>query len=374
LVNIRTIKIQKSAYYISMLILVIFVLIFLYKMLGLGAVITGIEDLIKSEKLLKATLDYGCPYIGITNSEFIDSKPSELISTIFYMLSDLDFGEPMSLISAQMPFFNTVETKSVMTPGIEIPHLEEVIPEYDLPEYQIDIKNQKKEEPNRNTKYSERDLNTEPYILIYHSHSTEAYSPSVKDVFSQKEYPYHDKNLDKTVVRIGEELKKHLEDKHNIKVIHDKTMNDIPSYTMSYTNSLKTVKKNLDEYPTIEIAIDLHRDAPHIDRCKSREATTVNINGKEAARIMFVVGTDKLFEHPNWKKNYQFVLAIQQNMDNLYEGLSRKIDLRNERFNQHLLDKSVLVEIGSHGNTLEEALFSAELLAAVLSKVIRNFP
>ena len=149
-------------------------------------------------------------------------------------------------------------------------------------------------------------------------------------------------------------------------------MNDIPSYMMSYTNSLQTFEKNLKAYPSIQIAIDLHRDAPYVDRLRSREATTVNIDGQEVARIMFVVGTDKLFTHPNWKKNYQFTLALQQTMDNLYKGLSRKINIRNERFNQHLLEKAILVEIGSHGNTLEEALKSAELFADVLSKVIKN--
>lgn len=374
MINIKIIKIQKSAYYISILILVFLIFFFLYKLLSLGGVeISSLGSLIKTEKILISTLNQGFPYLGVTNSQFIDKTPTGLISTLFYLLTDIDFEKPSSLITAQMPFFYFVETESVMTPGIELPYSDNIILENNLNNKWPDKENKQKEEPSRNNSSNQSNLNIgEPLVLIYHSHSTECYSETVEEVFSAKEASYHSKNLDITVVRVGEELKRCLENKHGIKVIHDKTMNDIPSYMMSYTNSLKTFERNIKEYPSIKIAIDLHRDAPYLDRLRSREATTFNIDGQETARIMLVVGTDKLFTHPNWKKNYQFALAIQQTMDNFYKGLSRKIDLRNERFNQHLLDKAILVEIGCHGNTLEEALKSAELFADVLSKVIKN--
>lgn len=375
MVNIKIIKIQKSVYYISILIFIFLILFFLYKLLSLGGVeISGINNFIKIEKILITTLNQGFPYIGITNSQFVDKTPSGLINTLFYLLTDIDFEEPSSLITAQLPLFYFVETQSVMTPGIELPYSENIILEDAPNKSGLDDKElQQTEGPSRKDNPLQNNLNIdEPLVLIYHSHSTECYSESVEEVFSSKESSYHSKNLDITVVRVGEELKRCLENKYGIKVIHDKTMNDIPSYMMSYTNSLQTFEKNLKAYPSIQIAIDLHRDAPYVDRLRSREATTVNIDGQEVARIMFVVGTDKLFTHPNWKKNYQFTLALQQTMDNLYKGLSRKINIRNERFNQHLLEKAILVEIGSHGNTLEEALKSAELFADVLSKVIKN--
>jgi stage II sporulation protein P len=141
---------------------------------------------------------------------------------------------------------------------------------------------------------------------------------------------------------------------------------------MSYTNSLNTFERNIKKYPSIKVAIDLHRDAPYVDRIRSRELTTVKIDGKDVARIMLVVGTDKLFHHPNWKKNYRFALKIQEKMEELYPGLGRQINIRDERFNQHLLDKSLLVEIGSHGNTLEEALRSARLFADVVAQVLKE--
>ena len=176
MVNIKIIKIQKSVYYISILIFVFLILFFLYKLLSLGGVeISSINNFIKIEKILITTLNQGFPYIGITNSQFVDKTPSGLINTLFYLLTDIDFEEPSSLITAQLPLFYFVETQSVMTPGIELPYSENIILEDAPNKSGIDDKElQQTEGPSRNDNPLQNNLNIdEPLVLIYHSHSTE---------------------------------------------------------------------------------------------------------------------------------------------------------------------------------------------------------
>jgi stage II sporulation protein P len=130
------------------------------------------------------------------------------------------------------------------------------------------------------------------------------------------------------------------------------------------------VEQILKQNSTIKIVVDLHRDAPVADPLKSREITTVNIDGIIYSRFMLVVGTDKTFPHPNWKENYRFANLLNDKLEQLYPGISRGINLRSERFNQHLSKKAILLEIGSHGNTMEESLNSAKIFAKVLVDLI----
>jgi stage II sporulation protein P len=87
---------------------------------------------------------------------------------------------------------------------------------------------------------------------------------------------------------------------------------------------------------------------------------------------MFVIGSDKIFPHPYWKENYRFALMLNDKLEELYPGISREIDLREQRFNKHLSKKAVLVEIGSHGNTMEESIESARAFARALAEVVKE--
>lgn len=387
MVNIKTIKIHKGVYTISICLLILMILFFMYKILspmdtiavlsqkggiGIGE-ITNFNSTIKLERILISVLDHGLPYLGITNSQYIDRTPPGIFVSLFYFFTDINFEEPTSFITAQIPILSFYKAETTTTPGIELPPVDS------LPDnsYRERVERDKGGEvgghlTDNDDIRQELQIGNDPLVLIYHTHSTECYSPSVEETFKSKEISYHSKDLNITVVRVGEEMKRYLEERYGIKVVHDRTMNDIPSYMMSYTNSLNTFERNIKKYPSIKVAIDLHRDAPYVDRIRSRELTTIKIDGKDVARIMLVVGTDKLFHHPNWKKNYRFALKIQEKMEELYPGLGRQINIRDERFNQHLLDKSLLVEIGSHGNTLEEALRSARLFADVVAQVLKE--
>ena len=87
---------------------------------------------------------------------------------------------------------------------------------------------------------------------------------------------------------------------------------------------------------------------------------------------MIVIGTDKTFPHPNWHQNYQFATMLNNKLEESYPGITRDINLRSERFNQHVLNKAILLEIGSHGNTMEESINSAKVFAKVLAILIEE--
>ena len=133
----------------------------------------------------------------------------------------------------------------------------------------------------------------------------QAFQCSKEYFYEPKDKTYHTEDLNYSVVKIGEIMADEL-NRLNIHTLHNKTVHDIPTYMPSYANSLKTVEEILKQNSSIKIVIDLHRDAPIADPQKSREITTVNIDGIIYSRFMLVVGTDKTFPHPNWIEYYRF--------------------------------------------------------------------
>jgi len=340
---------------------------------------TGVDTLnLSANFFFKNLLAMEIPYLKFAD-ESIDGAKTNFFSFFVSFLTSIDLNDPISFVRNQIPYMASVNIKPVLKTHKEeqaSPRPEEgAAPE---PAEKMDIKDNNKFKGSnvQNTTRDKKEgrsnnLNTsEPLVLIYHTHTTEAYSPSEKTVYDPQYTTYHSRDFKITVVEVGKYLKKILEENYGIKVIHDTTIHDLPSYAFSYTNSLKTFKKNLEKYPSIKIAIDLHRDAPNPDPREARKITTTQINGEKVAKIMLVVGTDKLFEHPNWKKNYGFALKLQGEMNKITSFLTRKIDVREERFNQHLLDRSLLIEVGSTGNTIQEALRATDYLADAIARVI----
>ncbi|MCL6606294.1 MAG: stage II sporulation protein P [Paenibacillus sp.] len=114
--------------------------------------------------------------------------------------------------------------------------------------------------------------------------------------------------------------------------------------------------------------MDIHRDAYGDPEEKLR--TAAKIGSAEVAKLMFVVGTNQLgLEHPNWQENLKFAIKLQEKANKLYPGLCKEIDLRKERFNQHVAPGAIIVEVGGTGNTLEEATASMKYLAKVIAEV-----
>lgn len=197
-----------------------------------------------------------------------------------------------------------------------------------------------------------------PQILIIHTHSSEAYSPAGLD-------KYEDLGTNRTldtnynVIRIGNELTEIFQS-YGLNVIHDTGVYDYPSYTGSYNRSCEAIEKYLAENPSIQIVIDLHRDALCSDEITYK--TQADEDGICASQIMILVGSDASgLEHPDWQQNLRLALYLQNAVYSKYPSLMRPVQLVSYRYNQHLTHGSMILEVGSNGNTLQEALAAIRL-------------
>ena len=207
-----------------------------------------------------------------------------------------------------------------------------------------------------------------PLVLIVHTHGSEAFTPTDKHWYVPSD-PDRTEDVDMNIVRVGAEMANVLNEM-GVYTLHDKTLHDFPSYSGSYRNSLETVKKYLKEYPSIKIVLDIHRDGMNTaDGTKLKVCTTVE--DKKTAQVMIVCGTDNSgLEHPAWRENFKLALKMQAKMNEMYPGLARPLSLVKERYNMHTTTGSLLIEIGSNGNTLEEALSGGYYTAKAIGELI----
>ncbi len=208
----------------------------------------------------------------------------------------------------------------------------------------------------------------EPSILIYHTHSTEGYE--LLDLgWYAKEYNSRTKDTSKNMIRVGDELTAVLEEA-GYNVIHDRNIYD-EAYDGAYARSRVMVEKYLKEYPSIQITLDVHRDAIHYDdgtKCKP----TALINGKKAAQVMIITGCEGngVTNFPSWKTNLTFATHLQSYAEEQYNGLMRPVFFCNRKYNMDLTPFSLLLEFGTDANTLEEAVRSAQLIGNSLVRLL----
>lgn len=203
-------------------------------------------------------------------------------------------------------------------------------------------------------------------ILIFHTHTCESYTPTENFQYQQTG-TYRTTDLNYNVARVGLELKNQL-NSYCYNVIHDMTYHDYPAYSGSYGRSLTTVENLLKQNTNTDVVIDIHRDAIG----DYSYAPSVQIGDENAARLMFVIGTDGGgLEHPNWNQNLKFAVKVQEKANELYPGLFKPIILRNSRYNQHLSKAACIIEVGATGNTMEQCLASMKYLAKVMSEVMK---
>jgi len=198
----------------------------------------------------------------------------------------------------------------------------------------------------------------EPQILIIHTHSSEAYTQSGADRYS----PSDDGRTEDTqfnVVRIGDELTEILTEA-GLNVIHDRGIYDYPSYTGSYTRAGEAIAQYLESCPGIRVVLDIHRDALGSNGVVYK--TMAEEEGTAASQIMLLVGTDESgLEHPNWRGNLAFALYLQNAANSVFPTLMRPVALVPQRYNQQLAPGALILEVGSSGNTLREALAAVRL-------------
>jgi len=204
--------------------------------------------------------------------------------------------------------------------------------------------------------------NTEgPQILIYHTHSQEGYVDSTAG------------DLNTTVVGVGDYLTEILEKDYGLKVLHHRGTYDVNDRDHAYSNAEPAIKKILEENPSIEVVIDIHRDG-----IAEGTRLVTDINGKQMASVMFfnglsrttALGDIEYLKNPYIQENLAFSFRMQLTAAEYYPGLSRTIYLKGYRYNMHFKPKSLLVEVGAQTNTLQEAKDAMVPLADVLYKVV----
>ncbi len=210
-----------------------------------------------------------------------------------------------------------------------------------------------------------------PQVLIFHTHSSEAYTPDGQDRYEASD-PYRTEDKTHSVIRVGDVLAAALE-AHGLTVLHDTEIYDYPSYTGSYGRSGTAVERYLAQYPSIRVVIDLHRDA--LGSGDAVYKTQATANGRSSAQVMLLAGTgENGLWHPNWRENLKLAMYLQDAADAVYPSLMRPIALVSERYNQQLCPGMLIAEVGSTGNTLREAMTAAELFGdaagAALAKLM----
>ncbi len=208
----------------------------------------------------------------------------------------------------------------------------------------------------------------EPLVLIYHTHTSESYLLADNGVFWDS-FETHSQMEDRNIVRIGEEIADVLASA-GISVIHDKTVYDT-QYNGAYARSREGILALLEQYPSVQIVLDVHRDAFYYSDT-SRGKPVAEIDGKKAAQIMIISGAEEgqITDFPDWEFNLRFALELQNTASEMFEGLMRPIYFCQRKYNMDVMKNSLLLEIGSDANTLDEALYAAHLCGQVLSEMI----
>ncbi len=208
----------------------------------------------------------------------------------------------------------------------------------------------------------------EPQVLLYHTHTTESYLLWEQEVFPAGGATRSQDNT-QNVVLVGEAIAAQLR-AAGIGVVHDTTCHDYPSYNGSYTRSAATIEKNLEQYPSIQVTIDVHRDA--LGDGTVRKKPTAVIGGKKAAQVMILTGCDDdgTLGFPDWEYNLRLALRVQQALVQKYPGLARPVQFGPTLYNLNRTHGSLLVEFGTEVNTLDEALYAGELFGRALAEVL----
>lgn len=196
-----------------------------------------------------------------------------------------------------------------------------------------------------------------PTVLILHTHGTESYTPAEEPYLATSSYRTLEE--ERNMLSIGAAVAEILT-QNGIAVIHDREIYDYPSYNGAYTRAREAITACLAEYPTIQLVLDLHRDASGTVGKQLR--TEAEVDGRAAAQLMLVQGTN----FDTWQENLALGLKLQALLERRCPGITRPLNLRGQRFNQDLNSGALLVEVGAAGNTRQEALLAARELAEAI--------
>lgn len=199
-----------------------------------------------------------------------------------------------------------------------------------------------------------------PSVLILHTHGSESYTPGEEPYDAVSGYRTLDDRYN--MLSIGDAVAEILEEK-GIGVVHDREIYDYPSYNGAYVRTREAISGHLEQYPGIQLVLDLHRDASGSGGKQLR--TEAVVEGEPAAQLMLVQGTN----FDTWEQNLALAVKLQVLLEETYPGIMRPLNLRAQRFNQDLSPGALLVEVGAAGNTRREALRTARILAETIVRL-----
>ena len=210
-----------------------------------------------------------------------------------------------------------------------------------------------------------------PFVLIVHTHGTEAYCEEGAIYCDDDSNFARSQDVEKNVVSLGKEIADIL-NKNDIPTVHCTIMHDSVQYKDSYARAEETIKRYKEEYPTIKLVIDIHRDA--IIKSSGEVVRPITqIDGETVSQIMCVVGSDWEGDNcDNWERNLSLALKLKEKLNAVCTNLCRPVNLRSHTYNQELSEYSLLLEVGASGNSFLEAMRAATIIGNELCSLIKE--
>lgn len=325
---------------------------------------------------------------------YISGNKGDFFSDIWIRLKEMNFTDPAFILSSHMPYLSAAYAQNepiyaengaesvvaaVATPEQETSRQANRPTDLDLERYEEAV-GEVSEEIQIQVKKISDDLppialkGDGPQILIYHTHSREAYRQDPNNPYKDIAV-FRSTDFSQTVVGVGEELTNQLQNR-GIQVLHDTTDHEVyPWKSGLYPRSLETVKKRQKEYKSLKIYLDIHRN--YIKGLKDPDKEVTIIDGERVAKFFVLIGTAQgvsggFSQKPEWRENYQFGLKITNKANEKYPGLANNVKLQTGRYNQHVSNRAIIIEVGNHLTTFAEAKRSAKYIAEILSEIIEK--
>ena len=211
-----------------------------------------------------------------------------------------------------------------------------------------------------------------PRVLIIHTHATEGYSEDGAIFYDIDDEIGRSSDNEENVVSLGKLMSDTL-NKKGISTVHCSVKHDSIQYKDSYLRSEKTILEYLEKYPSIELVIDLHRDSIMKPGGDIIRPVTL-VDSEAVAQVRCIVGSEWGGEAcPSWKNNLSLALKLREKLNANYMNLCRPTELREYTYNQELSKYSMMIEIGSSGNSLKEAKRAVVLVADAIAEIVSQF-
>ncbi|MBR2861317.1 MAG: stage II sporulation protein P [Clostridia bacterium] len=275
------------------------------------------------------------------------------VSTFSSLAQKEDNSVINSIFSSFMGFFMGVQAQEIDKEIIVDLSIEELTDEMkiEIEGIKAEILLEESKKPQEETK--------KPTVILYHTHTDEAYLKGEQDYVETS--TGRTKNHKFSVVGVGETFSQALQDK-GFTVVHDKTDNVSAGFNKAYQTSYETIKQYIGK---AEVFVDMHRDAYY-----GQTPNVVTYNGQEYARLCFVVANGENYsQKPNWQQNYKLAQKLTNKLNEICPGITRDIIFKNARYNQHVSEKCLLIEMGNEENTIEQVKRTAELVAMAFEEV-----